>query len=152
MLHTWSLAVEEQFYLIFPAILLLIHKAAAPHILMVVVAIFAASLVLSIWGVRHAPDSAFYLLPFRMWELMLGAILAVGKLPLPENRWAREALAVLGVALMAASVVVFTRDTPFPGEAALLPCLGAALIIHVGSGARTLTGACSARARWCGRG
>ncbi|HEY1632955.1 MAG TPA: acyltransferase family protein [Rhizomicrobium sp.] len=124
LLHLWSIAVEEQFYVVFPPILLLAGRRA----LAVVGVIFVASLGFSLWAVPYAQAFAFYMLPARAWELMLGALLAVGAVPaLP--RVARETMALIGVAMIAASVALFTRATPFPGAAALLPCAGAALVV-----------------------
>ncbi|HEX3809435.1 MAG TPA: acyltransferase family protein [Rhizomicrobium sp.] len=136
LLHTWSLAVEEQFYLIFPWILFLARKASRRALLIIVFGILVVSLGLNIWSVRTHPDFAFYWLPPRAWELMLGAVLAIGNIPLPESKIAREALSALGLVLIAVAVFAFTVSTPFPGEAALLPCVGAALIIYAAPGTR----------------
>ncbi|HUO94200.1 MAG TPA: acyltransferase family protein [Rhizomicrobium sp.] len=126
LLHLWSIAVEEQFYLFFPAILLMFaqRRIAATAL------IFAASLGFALWGTAHAPSATFYLLPGRAWELMLGALLALGAFPPIAQRRTREALALAGAGLIAFATFFYTRDTPFPGAAALAPCLGAALLIY----------------------
>src|SRR5271170_3095038 len=126
LLHLWSIAVEEQFYLVFPALLLLFQSRRVA----ITLAIFVLSFAFAVWGVIHAPSAAFYLLPGRAWELMLGALLALHAVPFIERRWIREALAVTGIALIAIAVFGYSKDTPFPGAAALLPCLGAALVIY----------------------
>jgi peptidoglycan/LPS O-acetylase OafA/YrhL len=136
LLHLWSIAVEEQFYVLFPAILLLVSGRSKARALAAVCVILAASFAFSVYAVHAGPAFAFYMLPSRAWELMLGAVLAIGGFAAPGNRVAREALAVLGVVLIAASVFVYTKTTPFPGWAALLPCAGAALVIYAGQ-ART---------------
>jgi peptidoglycan/LPS O-acetylase OafA/YrhL len=141
LLHTWSLAVEEQFYVVFPAILFLLRRAGQRAQFWVVAAIFVASLALSIHQVTTAPETAFYLLPDRAWELMLGAILAIGNFPLPSQRWLREILALIGVALIAFAVFTYNTETPFPGLTAIPPCLGAALLIYAGSGGTSVIGA-----------
>jgi hypothetical protein len=99
-----------------------------------IAAILVLSFVWSMWAVAHDRDTAFYLLPGRAWELMLGAILAVGAIPRIRNALVRECAALAGVALIATAVVLFTPDMPFPGAPALLPCLGAALVIHATEG------------------
>ena len=134
LLHTWSLAVEEQFYLFFPPLLFLLWRFGRRALFAVVVLSAAASLGLSIWGVRAAPVAAFYLAPFRTWELMTGSLLALTTMRPPANRWFLEAVTAVGIALIATSVLAFSADTPFPGAAALLPCAGTALLICAGGG------------------
>lgn len=141
LLHLWSIAVEEQFYLLFPAILLLIGTQSKRRTLAAVGAILAASFAFSLWAVEHAQAAAFYLLPARMWELMVGAMLALGAFAAPRSRVLREALAAAGLALIGWSVFAFTRATPFPGMAALAPCLGTALVIYAGGTERTAVNA-----------
>ncbi|MGH6871580.1 MAG: acyltransferase family protein [Rhizomicrobium sp.] len=145
LLHLWSIAVEEQFYLLFPAILMTVAGRSRARALAVIGAIFALSLAYSLWAVHAQPEFAFYMLPARAWELMLGAVLAVGAFPAPGARGAREALAAIGVAMIAASVVLFTRATPFPGAAALVPCIGTALVIYVGQASARVNAALSTR-------
>jgi peptidoglycan/LPS O-acetylase OafA/YrhL len=144
LLHLWSIAVEEQFYLLFPAILLLVSGRSWARALAVVSAILVASFVFSLYAVKHGPAFAFYMLPSRAWELMLGAVFAIGRFRAPP-RAAREALAALGVALIAASVALYTKATPFPGVAALLPCMGTALVIYAGQSPNTVNAALGTR-------
>jgi peptidoglycan/LPS O-acetylase OafA/YrhL len=140
LLHLWSIAVEEQFYILFPALLLLLSKGS-PRMRMVGVAvIFVSSFALSVWGISQAPAATFYLLPARAWELMLGALIALGAFPHIENRRVREALVALGIALIAFAVLSFTSDMPFPGMAATVPCVGAALVIYAGDARQTALG------------
>lgn len=141
LLHTWSLAVEEQFYVLFPAMLYLLRRAGQRAQFWVIVAILVASLALAIYQVPHAPETAFYLLPDRAWELMLGGVLAIGNFPLPSRRWLREILALIGVALIAFAVFAYNTETPFPGWTAIPPCLGAALLIYTGSSGTSVIGA-----------
>lgn len=145
LLHLWSIAVEEQFYLLFPAILLLTGAKSKRRTLVIVAILLAASFGFSLWAVTHAPADAFYLLPSRMWELMLGAMLAIGGLVVPRLRALREAIAIIGLALIGWSVFALTPATPFPGLAALAPCLGAALVIYAGSGRTAVNDALSVR-------
>jgi peptidoglycan/LPS O-acetylase OafA/YrhL len=132
LLHLWSIAVEEQFYLLFPAILMLVAGRSRARALAAVSLILAASFAFSLHAVHAGPAFAFYMLPSRAWELMLGALLAIGQIPTPASRLLRNGLAALGVAAIGLSVALYTKATPFPGAAALLPCLGAALVIYAG--------------------
>ena len=131
LLHLWSIAVEEQFYLLFPALLLLIGASARGRLLTVIGALLVLSFGYSVWEVGHSTATAFYLLPSRMWELMLGAIVAIAPLPTPR-KWAREILAALGALLIAWAIWTYDRWMPFPGIAAVAPCLGSALVIYAG--------------------
>lgn len=138
LLHTWSLAVEEQFYLFFPGFLYLLREQSVRRVLWVLGGTLAVSLALSIVGVYRSPISTFYLLPTRFWELLIGGVLAVGRFPAPQNAALRNALAVLGLSLIAWSVFTLTSGSPFPGANAIPPCLGTALIILAGSGRATV--------------
>jgi peptidoglycan/LPS O-acetylase OafA/YrhL len=132
LLHTWSLGVEEQYYVLFPLLLMFVfarHRKWLPQILWgITLASFAASVVL----VRIDPGAAFYLLPTRAWELGVGALLAIGAVPPLRNRYAQHAVSLLGGALVLTGILVLTSSTPFPGEAALLPVVGAGALIHAG--------------------
>lgn len=139
LLHTWSLAVEEQFYLIYPPLLALMWTRLRRWLLALLIAAGALSVALSAWATSAMPEAAFYLAPFRAFELLMGAVLAHG-FGGPLRRFAREVIAMLGAACIVASLVVFNRDTPFPGVAALAPCAGTALIIYAGAGGTTLVG------------
>ena len=134
LLHTWSLAVEEQYYVVFPAVLLLLARRSATARLAAIAIIGLISLAISIWWVRSYPDAAYYLLPSRAWELMLGAGLALVR---PENRGlsqrAANTLMLVGFTMVLVPVFLYSEHTPFPGIAAMLPCLGTLLIIRVGT-------------------
>jgi len=136
LLHTWSLAVEEQFYLVFPPLLMLASRYLKRRYLIVIVPLLVLSLGFGVWSTYAAPVTAFYLLPSRLWELMLGALLAARPMPsLPAP--ARNGLALAGFASIAVAAIAFSDATPFPGAAALLPCCGAALIILAGTHGET---------------
>ncbi len=132
LLHTWSLAVEGQFYLLYPLVLL--PLARRPRLTRAALATLAAlSFALGARGAVHSPVSAFYLLPGRAWELLLGGLLAA--LPLrPPRGAAADAAVLLGLAAIGLAAALYTAFTPFPGPAALLPCFGALLVIGGGSG------------------
>ena len=132
LLHTWSLAVEEQFYLVFPLIIMGVTRWASRRLTLIVTGLLGLSLALSAAYVTAFPSGDFYLLPTRAWELLIGTVLALGVIPAIRNPFVRNLVAATGLALIAGSMMLFTPTTPFPGIAALAPCLGAALIIHSG--------------------
>ncbi|MBV8808304.1 MAG: acyltransferase, partial [Acidobacteriaceae bacterium] len=138
LLHTWSLAVEEQFYLIYPTLLLAIRKANRGWVLGCVGLLLAASLGASAIGVRLWPSWTFYSLPSRMWELMLGAVLALGDWPSPQGKLIGNFLGFTGLVMIGIAIVLFGDETPFPGIAALLPCIGAALVIYSGGSGKSI--------------
>jgi peptidoglycan/LPS O-acetylase OafA/YrhL len=135
LLHTWSLAVEEQFYLLLPLALFAAFRFAPVHLRpattrSLFIAGILGSLALSVYAVPRHPAAAFYLLPTRAWELLLGATLAVFPAQwTPTNRDVREWATVLGLAAILVPCFVYTGETPFPGLAAIPPCFGTALLI-----------------------
>jgi peptidoglycan/LPS O-acetylase OafA/YrhL len=166
-LHYWSLGVEEQFYLVWPALIIgtawLIrrvrrrtgtdadwskgrHRRVRPPqcpYVMVLALVAAVSFAMSLWATQWLPLVAFYSLPTRAWELALGGLVA-----LTAGQWRRlpATLAVIagwgGLALVLLAYIRLSAMTPFPGTAALLPVLGTALVIGAG---------CAAHSFGCGR-
>jgi peptidoglycan/LPS O-acetylase OafA/YrhL len=134
LLHTWSLGVEEQFYVVAPLLLMALWRYRA-SVAPVLVTLMLIAVVVSIWGTAQDNDTAFYMPHTRAVELMIGMVLGVGLVPAVRAPWARQMLSALGLLMIAVSASVYTSATPFPGPAALLPCLGSALIIHCGGGA-----------------
>lgn len=137
LLHTWSLAVEEQFYLVFPILLLCLHRWFGGRWILWLVLLMIASFALSLWGVVNKPSATFYLAPTRAWELLIGSLLALGAFPTMRNRLMTEGLALLGIGLIAWGVFGLSAGDPFPGLNALFPCVGAALLIYAGQGSPT---------------
>lgn len=137
LLHTWSLAVEEQFYFFFPLFLTLVAKYAKRRFVLYTVFTLIVSLALSAWGAYYKPTSTFYLVPTRAWELMLGSVLAMAAIKPIHPRWTREILAVTGLCLIGWSTFRFSDSTPFPGLNALYPCIGTALLIYTGADGKT---------------
>lgn len=135
LLHTWSLAVEEQFYLVFPILLWALASRPRSQWRAVISVLCIVSLGLSIWMTEVAPEANFYFTPTRVWELGLGALLALGTFPQSTARL-HAAAGWLGLALIGASLVLISGQTPFPGLAAIPPVLGAALILYAGAGDR----------------
>lgn len=101
LLHTWSLAVEEQFYIVFPIFLILVKRYFHGRWIAFTLPLALISFVISVWGVNHQPSATFYLAPTRAWELLLGSLLALGLFPSIGDRIVREALSVLGLGLIA---------------------------------------------------
>jgi peptidoglycan/LPS O-acetylase OafA/YrhL len=139
LLHTWSLAVEEQFYILFPLLMLGMRQMPARAVLGVIVLISLASLVASALLLHPDPTGTFYLLPTRIWELLLGVIAAgVQWQGLRAARWGQEIFSVIGVALIAGALFLYRPETPFPGLAAIPPCLGTAMLLVVGAHGRPI--------------
>lgn len=130
LLHLWSLAVEEQFYLVFPLVFLLLVRYIPARLKIAVIALLLFSLALSIVGVAMRPGAAFFWAPTRAWELIVGVILALPVVPRIRHSIANEFAIAVGLALILWAVFTFSPATPFPGANALFPCVGAALIIH----------------------
>ena len=136
LLHTWSLGVEEQFYLFYPLLLIGLRRVMPTRLPLALALIAAASFGLSLTWVGGAPNAAFYLLPSRAWELALGGLVALGAFPQAPAP-ARAALALAGLGLIAMGLGVITSASAFPAPWALSPCLGAALLIAYGAGGPT---------------
>ncbi len=132
LLHTWSLSVEEQFYIFFPLLLFFTRGLTQRGQMLIVAAIAVVSFALSWWRVGTDMNAAFYLVQYRTWELALGSLLALGAFPPVRSAVIANLETVLGIAMIGLAVLVYDRSTPFPGPAALLPCIGAALVIHGG--------------------
>jgi peptidoglycan/LPS O-acetylase OafA/YrhL len=135
LLHTWSLAVEEQYYIFAPMMTWAVWRFFGRRWLIVLAPLAAISLILSILGASLAPTADFFLLPGRAWELLLGALLAHRPPPALRSRILRESAGVAGLALIAYPVFHFSQATAFPGVNALYPCLGALLLIYLGQSA-----------------
>jgi peptidoglycan/LPS O-acetylase OafA/YrhL len=135
LLHTWSLAVEEQYYILFPLALWAIVRWRVDRVALAIGLLALLSLALSIWMVSAHASAAFYLLPSRAWELLIGSLLAVA--PAYTGRHG-NLIAFAGLGAIAAAVLTFREGMPFPGASALLPTLGAAAVIYGAQG--TLAG------------
>ena len=127
LLHTWSLAVEEQFYILFPLAVFLVWRLGRRALVAAIALVGLASLGLSHYAAHESPAANFYLLPTRAWELMAGALCAL----VLERRapWQCDLGGGLGLALILTAVVAFDATTPFPSLWALLPVGGTVLII-----------------------
>ena len=131
LLHTWSLAIEEQYYIIFPIFLLLTWRLGIKWILILLSLIFIISLGIAHWGAFNKPSATFFLLPARGWELLIGVFCAFY---LKHNTYLKshllnQVLSILGFSMITYSIVIFDKNTPFPSLYALVPTTGAALLI-----------------------
>jgi len=141
LLHTWSLAVEEQFYISFPLFLVLVRKFFPRRLKLSVVVLFFASLLLSALVVLKNPGTAFYMPYTRAWELLMGTILSLNMFPCIKSAILRNLATITGTGLIVFSVLFYKPDVPaFPGLSALPPCLGSALIIWAGEAGPSLVG------------
>lgn len=146
LLHTWSLAVEEQYYVLFPLFLMLMSRYHKRWILVSFIVIAAISLALAQWGAFNAPTASFYMLPTRAWELAIGASIAFYFLYRKQetrtffsHKLVDETLVLLGLSMIIYAVFVFDKSTPFPSLYTLLPTVGAGLIILFSS-SQTIVG------------
>ena len=132
LLHTWSLSVEEQFYLFWPLLLFLSLKLFRDRkaVIAVLGLAFLASLIAAELVVRISPDSAFFLLPFRVFEFSAGGLVCF--LPKVSRKSLLHALSISGITAIGVSAVLFTEATPVPGLAALLPVLGTCAVLVAG--------------------
>lgn len=157
LLHTWSLGIEEQFYLIWPLLLVLIVKTQNKRLsLLLLGAMVSLSLSLNSmfqYGYVDEPgvfpsyiakllsdgqSTIFYLLPFRMYEFAIGGMIAFSSNRVCHDRLVYEVFMLAGIGMLAYSFFMFSEHTPFPSHNALLPCIGAALVIYSGDSSRFL--------------
>ncbi len=134
LLHTWSLSVEEQFYMVWPALLFVFHRFwKSPWSVMTALAILGlGSLAVGEWQLSDYPDQVFYLAPYRAFEFVIGAACVwLVRRRLKQNV-ALEIIAVCGLVLIAFSILAYDKATQFPGLAALVPCIGTAALVYAG--------------------
>ncbi|MES2494870.1 MAG: acyltransferase family protein [Pseudomonadota bacterium] len=140
LLHTWSLAVEEQFYLVFPLALTAAYRLRPRWLPALLRMAAALSLAWSIYELGQDPSRAFYYPWPRAFELLIGAIVAVGAVPKVGHPAVRDGLSLLGIVLIVGSLLMLSDEQPFPGLAALPPCIGAALVLAMGEHGESLGG------------
>lgn len=141
LLHTWSLAVEEQYYVLFPIFLLVTWRFGRNRVFWSICAVATISLIASEWGWRYKPSANFYLAPTRVWELLAGSICAFWLFGREQK--INNGLSLLGLALIVFAIFAYDETVPFPSVYALAPVVGTALIIvfgGMGSWTATLLG------------
>lgn len=139
LLHTWSLGVEEQYYIVWPLIVYALARLAPGWRFGIVLALFTASLAASIAVLTRDPSFAFYMLPTRAWELLAGSLVAMApplRLRAPRLE---EGVAIAALALIIVPIGLYDSTTLFPGLAALPPVLGAALLLALDTDRPTAT-------------
>ncbi len=136
LLHTWSLAVEEQYYLLFPTFLVLTWRLRRHRVIGVLIAAALISLALAYWGALNYPQATFFLLPTRIWELLIGVFVAFHlfgregtKIKSSYSSYLPQFLSIFGLFLIVYSIFVFDKQTPFPSLYTLIPTLGTAFIV-----------------------
>jgi peptidoglycan/LPS O-acetylase OafA/YrhL len=131
LLHCWSLSLEEQFYLFWPALILLASKSG--RVFTIIALVGSASFALSIIAGRADPSAAFFLMPFRIFEFAIGAMVLPAEAAVRLTKPMSEALSAIGIGSILASALLFRSETPGADVASLLPCVGAALVIWSGA-------------------
>jgi peptidoglycan/LPS O-acetylase OafA/YrhL len=145
LLHVWSVAVEEQFYLAFPLFLLAVARFAPRRLFAALAFSLLASLAFCLYCSQQLIAASYYLTPMRGWELLVGACLAIVEFPALARRWRREAVAAVSLVTLAASFVWLQQDDSYPNLTALAPCLATAGLLAVGRVAHT---SCLAPLKW----
>jgi len=132
LLHTWSLAVEEQFYIFFPPLLFLVYRYFARNIVGAILTMAAISGILCIVQTNSGSSFAFFMPHTRAWELMAGAFFALKAFPTITQAALKEVLALTGVILIAFAVFTFDSSMLYPGARAILPVTGSCCVIYCG--------------------
>lgn len=136
LLHTWSLSVEEQFYLVFPFMLVLAYRWCGWSLRWLLPFGLVVSFLLADWTSSRYPGAAYYLIFTRAWQLLMGAWVAVNAERIASwlARWRiQDVVSTLGLLMICIAIFRFDEETPFPGRYALLPTLGAAWVIAASS-------------------
>jgi peptidoglycan/LPS O-acetylase OafA/YrhL len=131
LIHTWSLAVEEQYYILFPIFLMLTWKLGNKWILILLSIVFLISLGVAQWGAYNSPSGAFFLLPARGWEILIGVFAAfyLNYNTHLKSHTVNQVLSLLGFGMIGYSIITFNETTPFPSLYTLIPTIGTGLLI-----------------------
>ena len=136
LLHTWSLSVEEQYYIFFPIFLMLTWKLGVKWVLIFLSIIFFVSISIAVWGTQYSTDEeiisgAFFLLPARVWELLIGIFAAfyLKYNTYLKSHFLNQVLSIIGLGMITYSIIAFDETTPFPSLYSLIPTIGTVLLI-----------------------
>ena len=130
LIHTWSLSVEEQFYIFFPLFFIITKKLKNSKIKLLILLIFATSLIISILEVKYSLAAAYYLVTSRIWELLFGSIIALNFIPKIQNVIIKNIVSLFSLIAIFYCIIFYNKNTNFPGLNALMPVLGTGFIIH----------------------
>ena len=133
LLHTWSLGVEEQFYIFYPLMLVAIWRFGQKVRIAILGLIFVLSLTASIYLSQTHPGANFYLLPTRAWELMAGALLALAPIDIMRNTWYSGWLGLFGFSMLGCSLFLLDAGMAIPSHWGLIPVGGTVLLIGFAS-------------------
>jgi peptidoglycan/LPS O-acetylase OafA/YrhL len=139
LLHLWSIAVEEQFYLFYPLVFLALTRWFPATRDRILLAAAAASFALCLWSVKFHPVANYFFLPTRAWELLMGALVALGLWPRARARWPRELIALAALAAILASAIFYTPQFAYPSWPTLIPCVATAVLISSGADGSLVT-------------
>lgn len=132
LLHTWSLSVEEQFYLVFPFLAWAFSRAPKKFVVAIFGLLTISSFIAASVFITRDNSAVFFLYPTRAWEMFLGTLLALRVIPNTQSLRLNNVLSVIGLLLIIVPIVVFDEQTLFPGLNALWPCLGTVLLLYSG--------------------
>ncbi|MBI5950517.1 MAG: acyltransferase [Chloroflexi bacterium] len=138
LLHTWSLAVEEQFYILYPLFMFAIYRYAKKMAPFILTGVAILSFGFAVYTTLNNPSTAFYLFHLRAWELLIGGMLALNFFPTELGKKYSNLIGFMGLALTTVPIFLYTKSTAFPGLAALAPVLGAVLILFSGMDGKSL--------------
>ena len=140
LLHTWSLAVEEQFYIFFPLFMVVLYRYARKISPFILLGTAILSFGLSSQGMSKDPSAAFYLAHLRAWELLAGSLLAVNFIPVKFGKKYGNIIGLTGLAMIVIPIFQYSESTKFPGLSALAPVLGAAFVLYSGMEGKSVAG------------
>lgn len=142
LLHTWSLSLEEQFYVLFPLLLIVSARISKRHVVWILGGVFCISAVACWYGTIHSPNASFYLLPTRIWEFLFGGILAILQIERPQQRADSDTkgyvATLIGLTAIIGSLMGIDKNASFPGLWPAIPCLGTVLVLQFGNSSGTL--------------
>ena len=150
LIHSWSLAVEEQYYLLYPLLLMACRHKPRKHLAVIIGGVALLSFAIGAWMAFYQPSAGFFLLPARIWELSIGALVALGAVPVIGSARMRALLCIGALATIAASCIVISGSWPFPVPFALPPVLAAATLLAYGETGPTARWLSLAPLRWIG--